>query len=435
MKKIKNMTAMIFLVVFCILSGCEKSSAYAVPIEDANNYNRGTWSFDAVMKTDSGYYYRNRSARYEYHYYDNETKKDVYLCSRPECLHDFDEFCTATNDTYYVNGNILYGGKIYITAYDMTEENTIKFILLRLDEDGSNLTKLSELKNISSKEYNPVNTSELVIHRGVCISSYALKTDEKIDYGTIIYNLQTGEIKELEEYAFDNKTRYTFQFLPRDRFIGIGDYIYYNEPRPEGKIYKTFICRYNIEDSSIEEVPRPTGYKGNYAVTEDNMVVLFDVDGNRWTYDWSDKGLEQHKKEKVALKGKNDEYTFHPVILGVPGSDFVAYKDKFILMNKIGINETFHSFDFGYDDGYLVVMDRDFNRLNVIEGSIIVEALKEAEGLNENSVSDEIVVGQLSIIDDELYIQMRTSKNFTNKLYKMTMSDFLEGKCNLEKVF
>ena len=48
------------------------------------------------MRTDKGYYYYSEGQK-GFRYYDIATGKDMFLCNKPECRHDGNAFCVATN--------------------------------------------------------------------------------------------------------------------------------------------------------------------------------------------------------------------------------------------------------------------------------------------------------------------------------------------------
>ena len=74
---------------------------------------------EELRMTDRGYYYCTRNN--ELRYIDFETGNEMYLCNKPECRHDGNEFCVATNKRYTIERFCLYNGKIIAAAVEETD--------------------------------------------------------------------------------------------------------------------------------------------------------------------------------------------------------------------------------------------------------------------------------------------------------------------------
>ena len=81
------------------------------------------------MLSEKGYYYYSYTDR-GLRYYDFSTQKDIFLCNKPECLHDGNAFCVATNRKYGKIDYVLYGDRIYMSAFELDENERIQMKLL-----------------------------------------------------------------------------------------------------------------------------------------------------------------------------------------------------------------------------------------------------------------------------------------------------------------
>ena len=101
------------------LAGCKKEQEQEQKKElsfVSADYQRGNTSKylpEPMMKTEKGYYYYSEFYK-GFRYYDVATDKEMYLCNKPECRHDGNQFCVATNEKYRVLDYCLYGENIMV---------------------------------------------------------------------------------------------------------------------------------------------------------------------------------------------------------------------------------------------------------------------------------------------------------------------------------
>lgn len=104
MRKVKYWVLVTLLSIG--IAGCAKreegseqklESKLTAPVV-AEDYNPGNGS---IMKTENGYYYYDVLSG-ALRYYDIASGKNMYLCNKPECKHDGNSFCVATNDKYKI---------------------------------------------------------------------------------------------------------------------------------------------------------------------------------------------------------------------------------------------------------------------------------------------------------------------------------------------
>ena len=191
---------------------------------------------NAVMKTDTGYYYSQNGFRgLSLHYYDEKNAKSMYLCNKPECRHDGNEFCAATSDKYSVAGTTLYSNALYINTIEETE-TSYEFKLLKAALDGSSLSEVVTYFSVNSVGVG-VSADDLVIHRNKAFLGYSAGTSDNDQVGfngTAIYDLETGELSYLGEKEGDIE-------ITQHSFCGYGDYMYFITAEK----YKKRLCRYS----------------------------------------------------------------------------------------------------------------------------------------------------------------------------------------------
>lgn len=267
----KSILGMLLLTVLLLLAGCGKKE---IPIEDYVRSNPGTAGMTAIMKSDTGYYYSSTEyGDLNLHYYDVASGQNIYLCSKPECRHDGDAFCTATSEKYSVNSVCFYGGSLYLSVMETTESEYI-YKLLRVSEDGSELTEVVTYLTVNKASIRAlIGGEEMIIHRGVAVIPYTLISLEGATIegeisgftGTCIYNLGTGELTQLPELEYNSKSN------GRERFTGHGDYIYFNTKQDR----KNTLSRYCITDGSIEELELLRTYTGMYEVMDEDTIYYY----------------------------------------------------------------------------------------------------------------------------------------------------------------
>jgi len=172
MRRIKKlMTAVLLLCMTMCFAGCGEEKLVS---EDFNRANIGNGVINPIMKTDTGYYYNQSSFNeLSLHYYDVANGKNMYLCNKPECRHEGDEFCAATSDKYRVMDTVLYGGSLYISALEKTE-TAYEYKLLKAALDGSSLSEVITYFVIDNVSLATGGGGEMVIHRNKAFLPYFL---------------------------------------------------------------------------------------------------------------------------------------------------------------------------------------------------------------------------------------------------------------------
>jgi len=221
---------------------------------------------DTYRATDTGHYYYSTKLQ-AIRYVDFSTGKDMYLCNKPECRHDGNAFCVATNGSYVPRSFCIYGGMLFATVVEETDTQYL-YKLLSIGLDGS---EMNEVVTYYTAEKNGVSLSmkgidsPLYIHRNKVWLPLAIAAQDGGEdvayYGTAIYDLNTKELKHLDEELLSKENVETTSVTP------YGDYFYYC--KKEGK--KTVLHRYNITNGADETFPLLASFKGEYVVLGDRI--------------------------------------------------------------------------------------------------------------------------------------------------------------------
>lgn len=203
----KKILLVLFAAALMMLSSCGTQCADYTP----GNTGSGKL-MPPIMSSGSGYYYNDPSfqgSRLALKYYDTATGQSIYLCARPECLHDGNEFCNATSSKYTPCGMTMYEGMIYLNVLEWSFETELReYKLLRASPYG---TYLSEICTYAKQETAPdgIMTGGAfnpIIHRGKAYLDYELDGDEKVrTLGIAEVDIFTGLSKTILEVSSNGR--------------------------------------------------------------------------------------------------------------------------------------------------------------------------------------------------------------------------------------
>lgn len=96
-------------------------------------------------------------------YSDFASGETVYLCAKPECLHDGSAFCNATSSAYSFHSLAYFDNMLYAVATKHTgsSEQPDQVMLLGCQPDGSGITELAVLS-----DFGAAFNCEMIAHRG-----------------------------------------------------------------------------------------------------------------------------------------------------------------------------------------------------------------------------------------------------------------------------
>ena len=271
------------LAAACIaltLTGCNNTT----PMEDYLNTNKGSSTYHPIMKTEKGYYYNNNpTGSLALKYHDNTTGDDIYLCAKPECTHDGNDFCAATNKGSYVLYMGMYESNIYIASLGAGEGLHCK--LLKASLDGTELTEICTFVQTANTPESSIalyrDTHAMVLHRGYACIPYTLvdRMAGIATTGLAIIHLSDGSVQYMPEYEHEHSIKAQANYYTN--VIPYGDYIYYT-------MSKTEFHRYNFKTGEDEILPFKESLTETYGDKFAKKIKDFDtytiIDGKVWYF-------------------------------------------------------------------------------------------------------------------------------------------------------
>ena len=437
MRKILVMA--VTVLCFATFAGCSKDKPGEQPGEATKAVAAGKKEYQFVSedyipgsegfrKTDKGIYYYNKILN-GFRYIDFETGNEMYLCNKPECRHDGNTFCVATNQKYTIDRFCIYNGKIVATGVEETDtEYQYKVFTIALD--GSEMNEIATYHTVV-KNGQAGGVSErngvLYVHRNKVLLRLTISGQEGIEdsaqYGTAILDLNTKEIVWLDEGPLSKENESVTDIFPQ------GDYFYYC--KKEGK--KTVLHRYHITDGTDETFQLLIGFKGIYTVLGDNIFYA-KGNGDVLCVHHIDTGENEEKLlARTHIKyawdgtGEEEEWKYRITDLLTDGT--------YLYIPETSMEFVRNEPDAGgvatWKEACLNIFDSNGN---VVKSHDLVEELQcEADG--------ETVYGEptkLYFAGEEVYCRMY-SENENNHgkhyIFKCKRSDLLEGNPKFEFVF
>ena len=270
----KHTILLLIPLLSLVLTACSKSLSFdknaadpAVPskvaIED--------YQAMPLCESASGYYF-NRSTETSpmgIHYVDKGTGKDVLLCNKPECRHDGNEFCVATNKNYCPFAMQLYDNALYAGAI-CVNENNFEVKLIKIALDGSYLSEVATIfsSNLATNSDPRLFNYEdkMIIHRGMALFHVRIDGNEQMEdviaYGTAIYDLNEGTLKYYNEEPISTDNPQLINVTAR------GDAFYFIIM--DGR--KRVLHKYHLNDGTDEPIDLLANFTGEYAVMNNGNV-------------------------------------------------------------------------------------------------------------------------------------------------------------------
>ncbi len=228
----------------------------------SEDYNEST---GRLLKTDKGYYYYSYEKK-GFRYVDGTTGNDMFLCNKPECKHDGNQFCVATNDKYVVLGAYLYNGALIVNVVETTETEFL-YKLMRVEPDGSAASEICTYYSVVKDGLLYYGGTGMCVHRNKVFLTIGLPGIQGLPdterNGVAIVDLNTEKVTYLDEEALSMDNAVT------TNVTAFGDYFYY--VRKEGK--KSILYRYSVTDGSVTPHSLFVGFKGDYAVVEEGKLA------------------------------------------------------------------------------------------------------------------------------------------------------------------
>lgn len=378
-----------------------------------------------IMRTDKGFYYSNNAfSELGLCYYDAKNGKSMYLCNKPECRHDGNEFCAATSDKYRTMGTVMYSGSLYINVLEETD-TSYQYKLLRASLDGSSLSEVVTYFELDNVGVVPVYFNEIsrsmAIHRNKVFLPYRLaNTDNSgVGYtGTAIYDMETKEITSLGEIDESLETWV-------DNFCGYGDYMYFITANG----YKKELFRYSYTDASVEKVELGSGFMGSYAVYDDNTIFFTKKPGELYVYKYdTGKSTAVENEEWLGLWSEvRTENGLEYQKVTTPSLDSVTCDGEYVYVpENYSLEQQLYPLTVFYHEinGEREEIVFDYAEINILDG--------EGKYVNQVKVSAKEFLGYdecflLHFTEDAVYIQTPIM------VYECSKEDFIAGNANFKE--
>ena len=339
---------------------------YQFVSEDFEQGNRPGTMGNAMLRTEKGFYHYNDTLG-GFRYYDVATGKEMFLCNKPECRHDGNEFCVATNEKYTVLDYCLYGERLMVFAAEVTETQVL-YKVLALALDGSSMDEVTTVLELERSPDMSLYTSRMYLHRNKALLTFTTgasyeqeDTMHTMHYGMAFLDLNTKNISFLDEEPLAKENVETTDIT------AYGDYFYYC--RKEGK--KTVLHRRHIENGTDETCKLLVNFSGDYAVLEEDYIVYLRRNKKTLcTYRFS----TGENEEKVMLYEKVPQYDIAGMLLfeteeGVPAQGLVTdgtYLYVLQATNHIVLQEEEDELTFS-ESACVRVFNKELEEVTVIE--------------------------------------------------------------------
>ena len=206
----------------------------------------------SIMETEQGFYTNINgfaSNGINLKFTEKGTNKQVYLCAKPECMHDGGEMCTATYKNLYSMNSVLYDGAVYTLVIENINE-AVSYGIYRSALDGSAITRVGSafsVNNVKEENYG-FQIESFIIHKGYAYVPYHLSFGGSAGFaggGLARMNLADGNSEII--YSTESYYASTPQNLQSS-----GDFVYYD-------IYDTSsrnkgFYAYSITDGTTEKL-------------------------------------------------------------------------------------------------------------------------------------------------------------------------------------
>ena len=450
MSRLKKQLILSLIAVLLLLPGCSLGKPRLITPTSRDCQPGNTMAYvltggnlfkkNPVMKTDQGIYYNSGGNSLRLRYHDFSTGKDVLLCNRPECKHDGNEYCVATNAKYSPLAFQLYDGAIYFTATCLEEGNLV-YKLIRVAADGSSLSEVGSYFSTIADDIvlepakNRSRPDSLLIHRNKAIMPLSYVTEDMAEgvkaVGTAIMDLETGEVTYADETPVSAENL-SWLFVSAKE-----DCVYY--VRQEGK-KKVLHCK-SLQDGSEESYSFLPNFNGIYVVANDNAILYLRVRGRTLCVhhpaDGSNEELTIQSTKDVVFETKLDEQTGKKAFLseGLKEVDPFTIHPACLLMDEryiyvfqpvagLTLENTVHdtsTFTLAH------VYDHDLKKVDVI--TIPNPRVMLGEDLSDIDHTYNPIPFSLRFLGDEICMC------YNNYVFTCTMESFLSGDPEFRLVF
>lgn len=396
--------------------------------------NPGMVGGTSIAKTEKGYYFYS-AEKGGICYADAVTGKQMYLCNKPECRHDGNEFCVATTDRYMYSGLSLYDGMLFATGIEETETQYL-YKLLTIALDGSQINEVATYYTLEKGTRKPDpyldwNDSRLFIHRNKIVLPIEITGQEGLEdtvyCGLGVFDLDTMEIAFVDEEAVAKEN-------PESKGIGMyGDYVYFC--RQEGK--RLVLYRYHLTEGKKESLNLFSMFGGDYVVLDDDTVLYTKRSSATLCLYHHGTGVNEEKVRLMktlrieALDGSMLETSkeYKPADIVTDGTYIYLPESTVTIIYHVD-PETGEKKAIA--EANLIVLDRELNevgRRNLADSIYGMEWEGVDGGLFSNTKF-------FSYVGDEVYTTFTPEKDMTDTYtFRCKMADLLAGTPRFELVY
>ena len=399
-------------------------------LEDYEPGNRSDFMPREMMRTEKGFYHLNFKDN-GLHYYDMSTGKEMYLCNKPECRHDGNPFCVATNQTYEILGCSLYNDKILSYVQEETDTQ-YAFKLLTVALDGSSADELATVLTIEKTgERVAFAGCDVHIHRNKVLVTMGGSSvgEDTWHYCAAVVDLDTKKVTFLNEEPFSKDNE------DLSDISAYGDYFYYCQK--EGK--KRLLRRYHIGNGTTETCKLLTNFSGDYAVLDEDCVVYSRKSG-LCTYRFS----TGENEEKTRLIGIQKMYEGRNLV-GETEAEYVAQDvltDGTYLYipqkaRQLGFKEETGEITTWTESANIHVFDKNLGEIAVVD----LMAQFPKEGFEEMTWHIDSYTTGLRYLGEDIYWclvpldENNMNPEMTTYVFHCNRSDFLAGEPKFEFVY
>lgn len=423
------------------LAGCAKTEKEEKTPEGdsvskvAADYNIGYAPenlYESLLVSEQGYYYYSGTEN-GFRYFDVQTGQDIFFCNKPECRHDGNAFCVATNEAYTVLGYCMYGEKIYAYVLEQTEtQYLLKLVSIALD--GSELSEVVTVYTMEKTEVAPAfQESELYAHRNKILLPISFTGQEGLQdvefSGAVIVDLEKKEVVAVDEVMVSKDN------VATTNVRAYGDFFYFC--RKEGK--KTLLYRYNITNGEKESYQLLVGFRGEYTVADENTVLYLTIGGQTLCIHHY---LTGENEEKAIFKKPQDMWKDGEWVIYDEGNPR-TYKAEDVLTDGtyIYVAEQCETYCESADsEEYMFrvnlhVFDMELNELTVVDMGKEYDTLL---GRKEKTTSDIYCMTtntDLCYLGEDIYWQTRVNGSSEVTVFRCKRENFIAGTPKFELAF
>ena len=404
-----------------------------------------------VMKGKDGYYYTSMLISGDkisnaLHYYDLATGKSIPLCSKPQCIHDGNDFCAATGGFLYINGNgsadVLYNGYIYRLGDTAEEVDKYDLALFKVDLQGNELSKVSDILSVSLGDgvAEPAICSK-VFHYGKMIIA-AQFYDNVIGWSNQFYivDISTGEKKEINIPEHKKGTRVEYE--TGISLVCDDDWLYYTARYVayKGQVHtetnmtydRTVMYRYNLKTGETEEISEMPDIYSSFTVN--NNIIYYTV-ADRKDNTFSLYSLDTITRKIITLADKIQQNYVDGKYISHSNKVTVVTDRKYLYICTRGLtgyyrkdatnNEIQDDIDF-----YIYSLDGK----ELVHGLTGMEALLDME--KEWRYTFSAINGEIYFnYQDRAFDDSDSPEDTKSGMYTIKTEDLINGKTNWTKLY